>query len=135
VHRVRQTRHPEDLQEQVQLSATRVPLSRGPSAQGVPLPGMRQGILTARQDEEPHEDRARLLHAQRLRHALRFLSVWRALAGGARARWAADRTGGGSEAREKARCHRGVQRYSRGGQGDDLQARQPHLKMASDDGG
>jgi len=84
---------------------------------------MRKGVLAARQDEESYEDRAWLLHAQGLRHAVQFLSAWRALAGRARARWAADRPGGGSEAREEARCHRDIQDHSRGGQGDDLQAR------------
>ena len=70
VHRVRQGRHPEDLQEQVQLPETRVPLPRGPPAQGLPLPGLPEGVLPPRQDEEPHEDRARLLHAQGVRHAV-----------------------------------------------------------------
>lgn len=115
MHRMRQARHPEDVQEQVQLPAARVPLPRGPSAQGVSLPGMRQGVLAAGQDEESHEDRARLFYAQGLRHALRLLSTWWALAGGARARWAADRPGGGPEAREEARCHRDVQKHGRDG--------------------
>jgi len=88
---------------------------------------MRQGVLAARQDEKSHEDRARLLHAQGLRHAFQFLSTWWALAGGARARWAADRSGDGSEAREKARCLRGIQNHNRGGQTDDLQAWQSLL--------
>lgn len=121
MHRMRQARYPEDVQEQVQLPATRVPLSRGSSAQGVSLPGLRQGVLAAGQDEESHEDRARLFHAQGLRHALRLLSVryW-ALAGGARARWAADRPGGGSKAREETRCHRDIQERGRDAQGDGL---------------
>lgn len=61
---MRQDGHTEDVQEQVQLPAARIPLPRGPPAQGIPLPGVRQGVLTSRQDEKPHEDRARVLHAK-----------------------------------------------------------------------
>jgi len=61
---MRQDGYTENVQEQVQLPAARVPLPRGSPAQGVPVPGVRQGVLAARQDEEPHEDRARVLHAK-----------------------------------------------------------------------
>lgn len=120
MHRMCEARHPEDLQEQVQFPAARVPLPWGSSAQGVSLPGMRQGILASGQDEESHENRARLFYAEGLRHALRLLYAW-PLAGGARARWAADRPGGGSEAREEARsCRCDVQKRGSDGQGDGL---------------
>lgn len=61
---VRQDGHTEDVQEQVQLPEARVPVPRRPPAESVPVPGVRQGVLSTRQDEEPHEDRARVLHAQ-----------------------------------------------------------------------
>lgn len=61
---MRQDGHTEDVQEQVQLPAARVPVPRGPPAQGVPVPGVRQRVLATRQDEEPHEDRTRMLHAK-----------------------------------------------------------------------
>lgn len=121
MHRMCEERRPEDLQEQVQFPAARVPLPRGSSAQGVSLPGMRQGILASGQDEEPHENRARLFYAQGLRYALRLLFAWWALAGGARARWAADRPGGGSEACEEARsCRCDIQKRGSDGQSDGL---------------
>lgn len=61
---VRQDRHTEDVQEQIQLPEARVPVPRGPSAQSVPVPGVRQRVLAAGQDEKSHEDRARVLHAK-----------------------------------------------------------------------
>lgn len=92
MHRVRETRHPEDVQKQIQLPTARVPLPRGPSEKGVPVPRVRQGVLQAGQDEESHEDGARLFHAQGLRGSVRLFSL--ALAGGARARWGGDRSVG-----------------------------------------
>lgn len=59
-----QDRYFENVQEQVQLPAARVLVSRGSPAQSVPLPGVRQRVFTARQDEEPHENCARVLHAE-----------------------------------------------------------------------
>lgn len=79
MHRVRKARHTEDVQKQVQLPETRFPVSRGTPEKSISLSGMRQGILEARQDEESHENRTRLFHAQGLRDALRVFSS--ALAG------------------------------------------------------
>lgn len=64
VHRVRQGGRAEDVQEQVQLPASRVPVPRGPPEEGVPVSRLPEGVLEAGQDEEPHEDGARLLHAE-----------------------------------------------------------------------
>lgn len=61
---MRQDGHSENVQEQVQLPAARVSVPRGSPAQGVPVPRVCQGVLASRQDEEPHEDRARVLHAE-----------------------------------------------------------------------
>lgn len=91
MYRVREARHPEDVQEQVQLPTTRLPLPRGPPEEGVPVSGLRQRVLQAGQDEESHEDGARLLHAEGLRDAFRLFSL--ALAGVARAWWDGDRSG------------------------------------------
>lgn len=73
VHGVCEGRRPEDVQEQVQLPAARVPVPRGAPAQGFPVSRLPEGVLAARQDEEPHEDGARLLHAQGLRVPRRVL--------------------------------------------------------------
>lgn len=66
VHGVREGRRAEDVQEQVQLPATRVLVPRGAPAEGLPVPRLPEGVLAAGQDEEPHEDGPRLLHAEGL---------------------------------------------------------------------
>lgn len=73
VHGVCESRRPEDVQKQVQLPAARVPVPRGAPAQGLPVSRLSEGVLAARQDEEPHEDGARLLYAQGLRVPCRVL--------------------------------------------------------------
>lgn len=64
---MRQSRHPENVQEQVQLPKARVFIPRGPPAESVPMPRVPERVLAAWQDEEPHENRSRLFYAQRLR--------------------------------------------------------------------
>lgn len=64
MHGVRQGRRPEDVQEQVQLPETRVPLPRGTPAESVPVSGVHERILETRQNEKPHENCTRLFHAQ-----------------------------------------------------------------------
>lgn len=67
MHGMCEGRRAEDVQEQVQLPAARLPLPRGPPEEGFPLPRLPEGVLQAGQNEEPHENRARLLHAEGLR--------------------------------------------------------------------
>ena len=69
----------EDVQEQVQFSAARLPVPRRSPAEGLPLPRLPEGVLEAGQNEEPHEDRARLLHAEGLRLPRRVLPAVYAL--------------------------------------------------------
>lgn len=58
MHGVRKGGRAEDVQKQVQLPAACVPLSRGPTAQGLPVSGVSEGVLAAGQDEESYEDGA-----------------------------------------------------------------------------
>lgn len=66
MHRVRERQHPEDVQEQIFIPAARLPVPRGAATEGFPLPRVLQRVLQAGQDEESHEDHARLLRAQGL---------------------------------------------------------------------
>jgi len=60
MHRVREGPDQQALQEQVQLPAPRLPLSRGRGSEGVPVRHLPEGVLPAGQDEAALEAGARL---------------------------------------------------------------------------
>lgn len=61
MHRMWKNGSDENIQKQVQLPATRVPLPRGPSTESIPMSGVSQRIFTAGQNEKPHENGPRVL--------------------------------------------------------------------------
>lgn len=66
MHRMREGKHPEDIQKQILFPKARLPLPRRHTEKSIPMPRMPERILKAGQNEEPYENYARVLHAQRL---------------------------------------------------------------------
>lgn len=64
MHGMRKIRYRQNIQKQIQFPTTRFSIPRGTSAKSLPLSRLSEGIFTAGQNEESHENRPRVLCAK-----------------------------------------------------------------------